>query len=97
MVKKTIIRGWGFSSVVECLPSERKALGSVPSSEKKNQKKKKKKSRPNSGQGHKSAAEELTSTVSPVETQQGFALEAAMEGLENPTAWILLLLRGAES
>jgi len=34
--------GWGFSSVVECLPRKRKALGSVPSSEKKNQKKKKK-------------------------------------------------------
>jgi len=27
--------GWGFSSVVEHLPSKRKALGSVPSSEKK--------------------------------------------------------------
>jgi len=36
-------RGWGFSSVVERLPRKRKALGSVPSSEKKNQKKKKKK------------------------------------------------------
>jgi len=35
--------GWGFSSVVERLPSNRKALGLVPSSEKKNQKKKKKK------------------------------------------------------
>jgi len=35
-------RGWGFSSVVERLPRKRKALGSVPSSEKKNQKKKKK-------------------------------------------------------
>jgi len=34
-------RGWGFSSVVECLPRKCKALGSVPSSEKKNQKKKK--------------------------------------------------------
>jgi len=33
-------RGWGFSSVVERLPRKRKALGSVPSSEKKNQKKK---------------------------------------------------------
>jgi len=31
--------GWGFSSVVERLPRKRKALGSVPSSEKKNQKK----------------------------------------------------------
>jgi len=29
-------RGWGFSSVVERLPRKRKALGSVPSSEKKN-------------------------------------------------------------
>jgi len=36
--------GWGFSSVVECLPRKRKALGSVPSSEKKRTKKKKKKS-----------------------------------------------------
>jgi len=35
--------GWGFSSVVERLPRKRKALGSVPSSEKMNQKKKKKK------------------------------------------------------
>ncbi|EDL99635.1 rCG37968 [Rattus norvegicus] len=34
--------GWGFSSVVERLPSKRKALGSVPSSEKKKKKKKKK-------------------------------------------------------
>jgi len=34
--------GWGFSSVVEHLPRKHKALGSVPSSEKKNQKKKKK-------------------------------------------------------
>jgi len=41
--QKTICGGWGFSSVVECLPRKRKALGSVPSSEKKNQKKKKKK------------------------------------------------------
>jgi len=30
--------GWGFSSAVERLPSERKALGSVPSSEKKKKK-----------------------------------------------------------
>jgi len=29
------LRGWGFSSVVEHLPSERKALGSVLSSKKK--------------------------------------------------------------
>jgi len=36
--------GWGFSSVVERLPSKRKALGSVPSSKKK--KKEKKKSSP---------------------------------------------------
>jgi len=34
-------RGWGFSSVVERLPRKRKALGSVPSSEKKEPKKKK--------------------------------------------------------
>ena len=34
---------WGFSSVVECLPSKHKALGSVPSSEKKEKKEKKKK------------------------------------------------------
>jgi len=33
--------GWGFSSVVERLPRKRKALGSVPSSEKKEPKKKK--------------------------------------------------------
>jgi len=33
-------QGWGFSSAVERLPSERKALGSVPSSEKKRKKKK---------------------------------------------------------
>jgi len=38
---KTYKGGWGFSSVVERLPRKRKALGSVPSSEKKNQKKKK--------------------------------------------------------
>jgi len=40
--KKNKTRGWGFSSVVERLPRKRKALGSVPSSEKKNQKKKNK-------------------------------------------------------
>jgi len=34
--------GWGFNSVVERLPSKRKALGSVPSSEKKEKKRKKK-------------------------------------------------------
>jgi len=39
-------RGWGFSSAVERLPSERKALGSVPSSEKKKKKRKKKKEIP---------------------------------------------------
>jgi len=39
--KNYVFRGWGFSSVVERLPRKRKALGSVPSSEKKNQKKKK--------------------------------------------------------
>jgi len=33
-------QGWGFSSVVERLPSKRKALGSVLSSEKKKRKKK---------------------------------------------------------
>jgi len=33
--------GWAFSSVVERLPRKHKALGSVPSSEKKNQKNKK--------------------------------------------------------
>jgi len=36
---KSYLGGWGFSSVVERLPRKRKALGSVPSSEKKNQKK----------------------------------------------------------
>jgi len=39
---KSLSRGWGFSSVVERLPSQRKALGSVPSSEKKRKKKKEK-------------------------------------------------------
>jgi len=39
--KNVPVRGWGFSSAVERLPSERKALGSVPSSEKKKRKKKK--------------------------------------------------------
>jgi len=34
-------RDWGFSSVVECLPRKRKALGSVLSSKKKKKKKKK--------------------------------------------------------
>jgi len=38
--KNNIWRGWGFSSAVEHLPSKRKALGSVPSSEKKKKKKK---------------------------------------------------------
>ena len=37
--KISVGRGWGFSSEVERLPRKRKALGSVPSSEKKNQKK----------------------------------------------------------
>jgi hypothetical protein len=36
-------RGWGFSSVVECLPSKPKALGSGLSSRKKKKKKRKKK------------------------------------------------------
>jgi len=35
---KAIIWGWGFSSVVERLPRKRKALGLVPSSEKKKRK-----------------------------------------------------------
>jgi len=34
---------WGFISVVELLPSKRKALGSVPSSGKKKKKKKERK------------------------------------------------------
>jgi hypothetical protein len=34
--------GWGFSSVVKCLPSKPKALGSVLSSGKKKKRKKKK-------------------------------------------------------
>jgi len=42
IIKNIWIWGWGFSSVVECLPRRRKALSLVPSSEKKNQKKKKK-------------------------------------------------------
>jgi len=41
--KERSAAGWGFSSVVERLPRKRKALGSVPSSEKKEPKKKKKK------------------------------------------------------
>jgi len=44
-------RGWGFSSVVEHLPSKRKALGSVPSSEKVRKKKKEKKQE-QEGLGH---------------------------------------------
>jgi len=40
---KILVTGWGFSSVVERLPSKHKALGSVPSSEKRKEKKKKKK------------------------------------------------------
>jgi len=35
---RSAVRGWGFSSVVERLPSKRKALGLVPSSEKKEKK-----------------------------------------------------------
>jgi len=38
-VYKDISRGWGFSSVVERLPSKCKALGLVPSSKKKKKKK----------------------------------------------------------
>jgi len=38
---RKILGGWGFSSVVERLPSKRKALGSVPSSEKKKKKERK--------------------------------------------------------
>jgi len=34
-----MFQGWEFSSVVEHFPSKRKALGSVPSSEKKKRKK----------------------------------------------------------
>jgi len=41
-IKNEEKRGWGFSSVVERLPSKRKALSSVPSSEKKKKEKKKK-------------------------------------------------------
>jgi len=37
------MRGWGFSSVVERLPSKRKVLGSVLSSKKKKKKRKKEK------------------------------------------------------
>jgi len=40
---KVLAGGWGFSSVVERLPSKLKALGSVLSSKKKKKKKKKKK------------------------------------------------------
>jgi len=39
MLKRSNQWGWGFSSAEERLPSERKALGSVPSSEKKKKKK----------------------------------------------------------
>jgi hypothetical protein len=41
--KKEINRSWGFSSVVECLPSNPKALGSVLCSEKKKKERKKEK------------------------------------------------------
>jgi len=40
-LKKPKLGGWGFSSVVERLPSKPKALGSVSSSEKKKEKEKK--------------------------------------------------------
>jgi hypothetical protein len=40
---KNETRGWGFSSVVKCLPSKPKALGSVLSSGKKKKEKKKNK------------------------------------------------------
>jgi len=40
-LKNPLFWGWGFSSVVERLPRKHKALGSVPSSEKKKPKKKK--------------------------------------------------------
>jgi len=40
---------WGFGSVVERFPSKRKALGSVPSSEKKKRKKKKERKKENGG------------------------------------------------
>jgi len=43
VTRKTTLGGWGFGLVVERLPSNRKALGSVPSSGKKKKKKKKKK------------------------------------------------------
>jgi len=39
MSNEILKRGWGFSSVVERLPSKRKALGSVLSSRKKKRKK----------------------------------------------------------
>ncbi|EDL78964.1 rCG27106 [Rattus norvegicus] len=42
LLSRDCSRGWGFSSVVEHLPRKRKALGSVPSSEKKKKKNKKK-------------------------------------------------------
>jgi len=41
--------GWGFSSVVERLPSKRKALSSVPSSRKKKREKKREKKKKESG------------------------------------------------
>jgi len=41
-LRKACLGGWGFSSEVERLPRERKALGSVPSSEKEKKKKEKK-------------------------------------------------------
>ncbi|MCV4633227.1 hypothetical protein OFB83_32000, partial [Escherichia coli] len=43
LMLKNYSKGWGFSSVVERLPSKRKALGSVPSSKKKKKDKRKKK------------------------------------------------------
>jgi len=44
IVINTFHSGWGFGSVVERLPSNRKAMGSVPQLRKKEKKKKKKNS-----------------------------------------------------
>jgi len=47
------IRGWGFISVVEHLPSKRKALGSVLSSGKKKKRKEKKRKEKKRKSGHR--------------------------------------------
>jgi len=56
-------RGWGFSSVVGRLPSKCKALGSVPSSEKKKRKGKERKSGTHTDIGTLDEAEKAYITI----------------------------------